>query len=556
MKKPKTTQENTNKSKKIKDPLYGYINIPTDIFDNIINTPEFQRLKNIRQTSYESLYPNALHNRFVHSLGVYYLATLAANSFFGELNSVITTKKLESKLDCQKIQQIQQIFELAALLHDIGHAPFSHTLEDRYKDAFKSYINNDYYDYKQIDALIIEKQGYTNNSEFSPAPHEQMSCIVCLQIFKDQIDDQYIDFFLRCILGIQYYSLKENDYEKIIMNWCIQMLNCDTIDVDRLDYVMRDCYFSGYNNVNIDYKRFLESMHCHIDKDNYLMFSYNQRCITEIEKIFVAFESEKKWVQHHNTIIYENFILENIVNLIDKDKKLFCYEALTQQGIQLSNANSIRLLSDSDILFLIKQKYDFSVNKEQPEYFIAEYFDRNKRRTPLWKTESEFKVLFRLQQKECRNSQSNDMYQHNMALLLKSNCQIINETALADLQSTSNKDKQNITKAISILQKIKECIQKYSCIDFDLAIAKDKPHTPNYYKIQKTDIYIQKTDTIYPFQELSSVINSEDKNQLQSNNSQNVYFIYARKRDNCDKQKVKQEIDNLAKDMIDILTEG
>lgn len=65
--------------KRIKDPIYGYIYISKEIVKSIIDTAEFQRLRYIRQTSYLPVYPSALHNRFTHSLGVYYLGKLLLN---------------------------------------------------------------------------------------------------------------------------------------------------------------------------------------------------------------------------------------------------------------------------------------------------------------------------------------------------------------------------------------------------------------------------------------------------------------------------------------------
>ena len=65
-----------NEYKKIKDPIYGYISIDVDYIKNIIDTPVFQRLRRVMQTSYSPLYSSALHNRFVHSLGVYHLGTI------------------------------------------------------------------------------------------------------------------------------------------------------------------------------------------------------------------------------------------------------------------------------------------------------------------------------------------------------------------------------------------------------------------------------------------------------------------------------------------------
>ena len=64
--------------KRIKDPAYGYVEIPDNIVYSIIDTAEFQRLRDVIQTSYNAVYPSALHNRFVHSIGVYYLGCIAA----------------------------------------------------------------------------------------------------------------------------------------------------------------------------------------------------------------------------------------------------------------------------------------------------------------------------------------------------------------------------------------------------------------------------------------------------------------------------------------------
>ena len=72
--------------KQIREPLYNYIALD-DPFVQLVNTPEFQRLRNIRQTSYEALYPSALHNRFVHSLGVFHLGQKAIESFLYDVLS-------------------------------------------------------------------------------------------------------------------------------------------------------------------------------------------------------------------------------------------------------------------------------------------------------------------------------------------------------------------------------------------------------------------------------------------------------------------------------------
>ena len=114
--------------KQFKDPIYGYVKIPSDYVVNIIDSAEFQRLRRIVQTSYSPLYSAAVHNRFIHSIGVYHLGTIAAESVFCELKNNDSIKEL---VDWERIKKV---FLLACLLHDVGHAPFSHTGEKFYLD--------------------------------------------------------------------------------------------------------------------------------------------------------------------------------------------------------------------------------------------------------------------------------------------------------------------------------------------------------------------------------------------------------------------------------------
>lgn len=124
------------KTKKFRDPVYGYIEINEDIVHNIIDTATFQRLRNIRQTSYAPLYPSSLHNRFVHSLGVYHLGCLAFSAILQSLqeNEEKGTQILGglNSLCKNKLVRYKELFELACLLHDVGHSPFSHTGEEFY----------------------------------------------------------------------------------------------------------------------------------------------------------------------------------------------------------------------------------------------------------------------------------------------------------------------------------------------------------------------------------------------------------------------------------------
>ncbi len=111
--------------KRFRDPVYGYIEIDRELVVYVVDTPAFQRLKNITQTSYTPLYSSAVHTRFAHSLGVYYLGCRASQAFFLSLSK-------DAPEIAREVEDCVSVFNLACLLHDVGHAPFSHTLEAYY----------------------------------------------------------------------------------------------------------------------------------------------------------------------------------------------------------------------------------------------------------------------------------------------------------------------------------------------------------------------------------------------------------------------------------------
>ncbi len=180
--------------KQFKDPIYGYIEIDSDLVTDIIDTPTFQRLKDVRQTSYTPLYPAAYHNRYIHSLGVYHLGQIAFNAIKSQLENEAPNEGFRENID-----HIEHIFELACLLHDVGHAPFSHTGETFYLDKEETL-------YSKLKE-VVGCPNFTDISEAlaikKPAEHECMSCIVGLKAFSsffDSTEDR--SFFARCIIGM------------------------------------------------------------------------------------------------------------------------------------------------------------------------------------------------------------------------------------------------------------------------------------------------------------------------------------------------------------------
>lgn len=379
-------------SKRLRDPIYGYLEIPDDLMSGVIDTPIFQRLRRIVQTSYTPLYPSALHNRFIHSLGVFHLGKFAVSVLVRELR-----QKGYVPTDCQDlIDRYKDIFLLACLLHDVGHAPFSHTGEDLFLDKVQQKR------YDQVHSTLCDLVGTKRFTDSIPenskaaAAHELMSAIVGIRQFGHLFNTpDEKEFFARCITGYLYTD--KSDEFLGILDCFISLLNSKVIDVDRLDYLIRDAFFTGIDTVNIDYIRLLSSLTVVrvLKKENdtsYYEYSlaYYKGAISTIESVVFARDSARKWMQIHPAVLYESYILQHIMERVnslcsDNEHKLFSEEALTEIGCTLKNGYHASLLCDDDIISLMK-------NMELDD-LSRELFCRRNRPKLLWKSEAEFRDL-------------------------------------------------------------------------------------------------------------------------------------------------------------------
>ena len=314
--------------KRFKDPIYGYVDIPKNVVSSIIDTPTFQRLRYIKQTSYLPVYSAALHNRFVHSLGVYHLGRKACATLMNNSRTIID----EATLDVR----IEEIFELACLLHDVGHAPFSHSGEDFYIDEHHT-IYNLLVDTVNENVFSSDVDYYHQNVK-PAAPHEIMSAIVALKQFPDKFhNDDERSFFARCITGYKYRDTEKNAAHAVL-NAFISLLNSKTIDVDRLDYLIRDSYVMGYNSISIDYNRLLSSVILVKVQDSSehtpIQLAYHKSALSVIENVIYAHDSEKKWIQNHPVIQYEVFLIQKLLASVKANyrkrtgKDIFSLESL------------------------------------------------------------------------------------------------------------------------------------------------------------------------------------------------------------------------------------
>ena len=461
-----------SETKLFKDPLYGYINIPDYYVSEIIDTATFQRLRRIVQTSYSPLYPSATHNRFEHSFGVYYLGEIAGNSL------TLAIQNNDKIKDLTDWSRIKDVFLLSCLLHDVGHAPFSHTGEQFFLD--NTVARNQYADLHKTLISLVEhekfKDDVPNEDSQSAPPHELMSAIVGLQNFSNHLRNSFEkNLFARCITG---YKFSETDKIHRLYNCYISLLNSKIIDVDRLDYLIRDAYFTGFDTVNIDYERLLNHITIieDADDDECYELGYYKGAISVIENFVYAHDSERKWIQNHPCILYDIYIIQHIISNLDKElssdeNRLFSYDCLSESGKELNGNVKISLLCDDDIISLMKRYCKDALSNE--------YFSRKNRRCPLWKTEAEYNtfVLGMVGSGDPLTKLENALTETELYLRTNTDEWIVNDSTISRLEKEIEHLKANSTtkigaeaaKTLNAQKKTKEqvlkvmkCLQAYS----------------------------------------------------------------------------------------------
>lgn len=237
-----------NKKKIVNDPVYGFISIPSDLIFDLIEHPYFQRLRYIKQVSLTHLvYPGALHTRFQHALGAMYLMSLAIETLRGK-DVEITTDEEDAAL-------------AAILLHDIGHGPFSHSLEHSIVEGVS---------HEDISGLIMDKLNKSFDGRLTTA----------ISIFRNE----YPKFFLHQLVSSQ-------------------------LDTDRMDYLIRDSFYTGVTEGVISFNRIIKMLNVF---DNELVVE--QKGIYSIEKFLIARRLMYWQVYLHKTVVSAEQMLVNILH--------------------------------------------------------------------------------------------------------------------------------------------------------------------------------------------------------------------------------------------------
>ena len=286
----------------INDPVHGFINIPGGIILEIIQHPLFQRLKEIKQLGLTSLvYPGACHTRLNHALGAMHLMNEAVNS-------------LRSKgVNIDETEQEQAM--VAILLHDVGHGPFSHALENNIIRGVS---------HEEITLQFMDAINKEMNGKISAA----------IDIFTGKYPKRYL-----------------------------HQLVSSQLDVDRLDYLRRDSFFSGVAEGMIGHERIIKMMTV---RNNNLVIE--EKGIYSVEKFLISRRLMYWQVYLHKTVIAAEQLLVEIINrareihsvsssLTGSPALLFFLESSVERK-SLSSREVLDMfarLDDSDVISAIKQ---------------------------------------------------------------------------------------------------------------------------------------------------------------------------------------------------------
>ena len=299
-----------NKKKIINDPIYGFISIPDEFIFDLIEHPFFQRLRRIAQLGTTSLvYPGALHTRFHHVIGAMHLMTLA----------ISTIRKKGTEISADE----EQGALIAILLHDIGHGPYSHALE---------------YD-------IVNKVSHESISSF----------------FIERLSEE---FGGKLDLALEIF---QNRYPKQFLHQLVS----SQLDMDRLDYLNRDSFYTGVSEGVIGSNRIIEMLN--VNKGHLVL---EEKGIYSVEKFIVARRLMYWQVYLHKTVVAGEFMLIHILRRAKELKingeDLFASPSLSfflSNNINIEDfennpevLNNFSLLDDYDILGAIKV-WQFSKDK-------------------------------------------------------------------------------------------------------------------------------------------------------------------------------------------------
>jgi uncharacterized protein len=286
----------------IKDPIHGNIEV-NRAEAAILDSPEFQRLRYIKQLGFsEFSFPGATHNRFIHSLGVCHLAGRAFDAIFKQF--CFSSPEVP--------QRLRQTLRLAALLHDIGHGPLSHTTEEVMPAL--SELNIAAYKQRKPPALGLFSEESSRQANHEDYTIKFLTDSPLTELMRKEFCD--IDP-LKVACLIDKNLICDDDFFKdqgIDFRTLLSQLVSSEIDVDRMDYLARDSYFCATSYGVVEYNWIIANLTYHIVNGEAFL-ALNKRAIYTFDDFLLSRHHMYLMVYfHHKSIIYEEMLYRFLIS--------------------------------------------------------------------------------------------------------------------------------------------------------------------------------------------------------------------------------------------------
>lgn len=400
------------------DATQGYIEVEDLYNEELVDTLYMQRERKVSQVGLQSVFTGASHDRFSHSLGVF---GMGKKIYFAFKDNV--TKKIQHLSNRKQISNWlndwQVLFEIACLVHDIGHPGFSHTFEYLYNDdyinlgdgqaiddkglfvkilqadevkrLFKRYLevknesesdDKKYLEKKFLNNLL-QLEGYDKGNELHAQPHEIMSAyqMLCVKDLRQAVEKirqkkkikstkkpkKYLNddltFISRMITGCKYDLGKIKKEHKInikhkysLRNCIIELLN-GKIDADSIDYLNRNAHFAGYASNTLDVSRLCSAFSVRYDQTTQSFSpSIKKNALSSLDGFIQGRYFEPKWLYSHHKVVYHNEVL---LKYLMKMSNIYMFD---KYGENLENELLELILNGGEVQNIIIN--EFGISKE------------------------------------------------------------------------------------------------------------------------------------------------------------------------------------------------